>query len=522
MKDKLLICVSTPQASAAYWRGGHITRIAQFAHDQNGLESFQQFLAVYRNVPVYMMVDTFEEDYRIEMLPHTSGFDRAQLVQRKLRQHYRSTPYVGGWLQGRENDQRRDDRYLFAALTNPELPAQWLKVLNAQELPVAGVYLLPMMSAELLGKLKAKSSNVLIAAEHADGLRLTFLSEGQFKLSRVTRIDRSSNPDPVQLYPGEIASMRLYLHALRSVTLDAHLAVLLLDPGDTLHDVAKIVARDNPSVECLRLGQDELSARLHLDPQLISSSPSSVYLQVLGLQSPSGNIAPAIVTGGFRHHRGRRAIYAACVALGAAGAISSGAHLWKASHVDAYTSEVAAQISAQAVQHQQITRALPGVPTTGENMKRAVELEKAIREQSREPTPALTLIAGALMTAPAVTLREVGWKFGLHDMEAGANTDAPAKLPAATPGAPPPARHQSAYLKGDITPFHGDYRAAIETIRAFAEQLRAHPSVAEVRASRMPLDVSPRAVLSGNTQNTSRSEAATAEFELLIVFKPLI
>jgi hypothetical protein len=522
VKDRLLVCVCALQASVACWRGGRITRLAEFAHDENGLEGFRQFLAAYHNVPVYMMVDTSEEDYRIETLPHTSGFDRAQLVQRKLRQHYRSTPYVGGWFQGRESNQRRDDRYLFAALTNPDLPAQWLKIVNAQELPVAGVYLLPMTSAELLSKLKVKAPNVLIAAEHADGLRLTFLSERQFKLSRMTRIDRSIKLDPTHLYPGEIANMRLYLHAVRSVTPDAHLAMLLLDPSDTLHDVVKIIARDNPSVECVRLGRDELSARLHLDPQLIRSSPSSVYLQVLGLQPPSGNIAPAVVTTGFRHHRSRRAIYAACAALGAAGAISSGVHLWRASHVDAYITEVAAQISAQTLQYQQITRALPAAPTTGENLKRAVELEKAIREQSREPMPALTLIAEALMTAPAVTLREVGWKFGLHDMEAGANTDAAAKLPAATSGAPPQTRHQTAYLKGEIKPFHGDYRAAIETIHAFAEKLRAHPSVADVRASRMPLDVSPRAVLSGNTQNTSRSEAATAEFELLIVFKPLI
>jgi len=45
--------------------------------------------------------------------------------------------------------------------------------------------------------------------------------------------------------------------------------------------------------------------------------------------------------------------------------------------------------------------------------------------------------------------------------------------------------------------------------------------VAEVRTTKMPLNVSSKAVLSGNTLD-SRAEAGTAEFELVIVLKPRI
>jgi hypothetical protein len=38
----------------------------------------------------------------------------------------------------------------------------------------------------------------------------------------------------------------------------------------------------------------------------------------------------------------------------------------------------------------------------------------------------------------------------------------------------------------------------------------------------MPLNVSPKAALSGNTLDSSRAEAGSAEFELVIVFKPRI
>jgi hypothetical protein len=181
MREKLLICVSALQASAAHWRGGKIVQLEQFNNDEAGLAAFREFLAPHASVPIFMMVDAVEEDYRFETLPHSFGPDRAQMVARKLRQHYRNTPYIGAWLQGRERDKRRDDRYLFSALTNADIPATWLRIINAQELPVAGLYLLPMVSVALLDKLQVKTANLLVAAQHTGGLRLTFFRDRQFR-----------------------------------------------------------------------------------------------------------------------------------------------------------------------------------------------------------------------------------------------------------------------------------------------------------------------------------------------------
>ena len=230
------------------------------------------------------MVDAVEEDYRFETLPHSFGADRAQMVARKLKQHYRNTPYIGAWLQGRDQDKRRDDRYLFAALTNPDIVTDWLRIVTGQELPLAGVYLLPMVSAGLLDRLQVKLPNLLLAAQHTGGLRLTFFRDRQFRLSRLTRGDSLKTPDPVRLFAGEIANTRLYLHALRTATLDEHLTVLLLDRNDDLQEVAETIIQDNPSVDCVRVTRAELASRLNMDAQLLGTSPDALYLQLLGLQ----------------------------------------------------------------------------------------------------------------------------------------------------------------------------------------------------------------------------------------------
>jgi hypothetical protein len=301
--------------------------------------------------------------------------------------------------------------------------------------------------------------------------------------------------------------------------------VLLLDRNDELQSVAETIARDNPSLDCVRVGRAELASRLGMDAQLIAASPDAIYLQLLGVQTATGNIAPTPVTLGYKRYRTRRAIYAACVSIGAMAALWSGVNGWHAYSVNSQADDVTAQIAAQELQYQQITREFPPSPTSGDNLRRAVETAKALRESARDPVPMMAAVSAALQPAPNVVLREFGWKYGTNDVDKSGDNLAAAASPASArgapaPGAAPAARHQSAFITGEIRPFRGDYRVAIDTINALAERLRQNPAVAEVRTLKMPLNVSPTAALSGTTQTASRPESSTAEFELVVVLKP--
>jgi hypothetical protein len=137
----------------------------------------------------------------------------------------------------------------------------------------------------------------------------------------------------------------------------------------------------------------------------------------------------------------------------------------------------------------------------------------------------IAAISAALAPAPNLAIRDFGWKYGTGVIDRGgdnvaASSGSGAARPASAPGALPLVRQQSAYVSGEIRPFRGDYRAAIDNINALAERLRLNPAVAEVRTTKMPLNVSPTAALSGNTLSAAKAEAATAEFEIIVVFKP--
>ena len=519
MADKLLICVSAQQATAAHWRGRRLADCRVFNNDDAGIEAFGEFLAPFSGVPAYIMVDAVEEDYRFETLPHAFGSERSEMVRRKLKQHYRNGPYNTAWLLGRNRGRRRDDRYLFSALTNPDLVGGWLQAIAAQGLPVAGIFLLPIVSTTLLDALGLRAANLLLVSQHSGGLRLTFFRDRQFRLSRLTRADSGKGGNHARFITDEISNTRIYLHALRAARLDEHLTVLLLDRNDELIEAAQNIARDNPSLECVRMGRRDLASQLNIAEPLLGLASDVIYLQLLGLKAPASNLASANVTVGFRRHQVRRAIYAAAGAVALVAAGWSGINVWQTVDAHAQRAESARQTALLQAQYREATRQFPAAPTSADNLKKAVEVAHKLRKSVRTPEMLMGIVSKALETSPDIVIREFAWKYGLSEIGTGGSGIGAAPSAAPAPGGVAPTRKQSGLVEGEIRPFRGDYRAAIEMINAFANRLAADPAVAEVRVMKLPLNINPTLALSGNTLD-SREQSGSADFRLLLVLKP--
>ena len=56
---------------------------------------------------------------------------------------------------------------------------------------------------------------------------------------------------------------------------------------------------------------------------------------------------------------------------------------WDAFRTNSQASDVAANVAAQELQYQRITRDFPASPTTGENLKRAVEIAQTLRKGTK-------------------------------------------------------------------------------------------------------------------------------------------
>ena len=525
MADKLLILVSARQVSAAHWRHGRFTGCDVFPCSDEGLAAFKRYLAdIGRQWPVHMLVDAVEEDYRFESLPHSFGRDRRDMVNRKLRQHYRNTPYISAQQRGRDSDKRRDDRYLFCALTNPELITAWAQAVIDRGLPMAGIYLLPTVSQELVARLELKQTNLLLVSVNSSGLRLTFLREQTLRISRLARID-STTAQAIKSYAEEISNTRLYLHTLRVMTLDEQLSVLIVDSNDTLAELPAVIAHGNPNIECRHLGRAEIVARLGISAPALDSSADALHLHLLGSRAPDSNLAPDNVTFGYLRHRMRHGIHALTGVTALVMAMACAYNWYRIFEINLeikYDSESAArqtaarQIAELRAQYLEATRQYPAAPTGGDNLKRAVEISQRIGVAVRSPETMMNIVSQALERSPAITVKSFGWKYGATNIEPGGKAAEPGFMAAAGG-----ARRQSGLVDGEVRPFRGDHRAAIDTINRFANLLSQQPAVAEVKVIKLPLNISPGSALSGNTTD-SGGPAGTAEFKLLLVFKPTL
>jgi hypothetical protein len=510
MAGKILICISAARVTVARWRHGQLARSQSFANDNDGAAAFRMQLAGWHAAPTYVIVDAVEEDYRMEVLPHAQGRDRKALITRKLRQIFRNASYSAAVLHGRERDKRRDDRYLFCALTNPELVERWLKILTDLRLPLAGLHLLPMATERLLPRVKLAGDNLLLVAPRDGGLRLTFFHRGRARLSRLTRADARSSSGRIAAFAEEVRNTRLYLHAVHVANMDEHSTVAIIDPDGSLRELAAALAPDQANLTVLRIDAPELATRLGLTATQLRGAPDALYLQLLGERAPAANLAPQPLISRHRMFLIRRTIYGAAAVLGAVALIWSGINLYDVYNTDADATHAALQTRVEHNRYQAVKQQFPVAPTSPENLREAVETAQRIAQDERTPEALIAVVGQALDATPRIRLDALNWKYG-SDQEPGARRTA-------TPAAPAAQRHQRALIKAEVQSFNGDYRKAIEAINRFAAHLRAEPAVTAARVTKLPLNLDPQQSLSGNMQE-ERGRAARAEFEVQIELK---
>lgn len=519
MAIKLVLSISAERAAIASAQNGKLGACETFANDADGTRAFERYLDRFRNVPVHVMVDAVEEDYRFELLPHASGRDRTELLERRLRQLYRNTAYCAAIQQGRETGKRRDDQYLFCALTNPDALDGWLGIVRARELPVAGVYLLPVIAQHMVAKLTQATQNLLLVSRHPSGLRLTFFRNGKLRIGRLTQVEGADQRSRIAGYTEEIANTRLYLHALRVMTLDEQLAVLVLDRDGTLAGLDQSVAREISNAHATLAGTVDIATRAGVPESVLRDAPEALYLHFLASHPPLGNLAPAPVTERFQIYQLRRALYATAGIIGAASLAWTGINAYQIYDLREQKLLAAVQTADFQRRYQEVTRHYPAAPTNAENLVQSVQTAERLKANKRYPDTAMLIVSRALEQFPAVQLKSLGWKYGGRDVQtdnASRRTDSPPAAPL-PPGALPK-RSQSGFVEAEVNPFQGDYRAALDLINRFTDTLKQDPGVAEVQVTRLPLNVSSNTALTGSTSDRP-THATSAPFRLQIVFK---
>ncbi len=511
MAAKLLLCVSSDQATAAVWRRQRLESIRRFPAGEQGWNGFAGFLRSVKGLPISFLVDVLDEDYRFETLPRAGGGERAQMVARKLRQLYRSTAFSAASLQERSTGKRGDDRYLFAALTNPEIVSPWLRIVQQNGVPVAGVHLLPMVALGLVDRLKLKQADVLLVTKGSAGLRQTFCKHSRFRVSRLTPLRGGSTP-AVDFYAQEIANTRMYLDALTVTHVDNIVPVVILDPDGSLASLPDAIARERPNLRPEVLGPKKIESLLGIPPSELAESADALYLRLLAGAPRLTDLAPPMVEAGFRVYRVKQLVYASAAAIALGAIIWAGIEAYRTHRAEAQTLALLDQARRYDAMYREVTAQFPKAPASAAEMREAVEAAERLRQQLRTPEAMLAVIGQALEANPRIALNGLEWRFTADKLDSAPGPDL------AGGGASAGKLRQIGILSGEVSDYDGNYRQAVARIRELVQTLAAHDQVAEVSVIELPLDISSESGLSGNTNVSSADRGAI--FRLAVAFAP--
>ncbi len=521
-QHKIVLCATANNLLAGVWRNGQLQGNQAFANEDVGYVAFTEFLKQYESAPIYLIADAVEEDYKLESLPHTSGAAKRELIERKLNQFYRGLAYRTAHFIHREKDKRKDDKYLFVALSNDEFLKNWVALIHAAKAQLVGVYLLPMLSQVLVRQLKLMSPHILLCEKLSSGLRQTYFHNGRLRMSRlVTSVPTAAN-QLGYFYLVETEKTRLYLISQRFISQDTPINLVLVSIDGSTKAISQGISQEQ-TLECTDLDLSQTAKSLNLPAHLVQQMPELLHMQLLAKGHLVDNLAPSSQTKEYQFNQVKRAIFIATALIGLIGLLVAG---WffklGLDNKEAFNQAVQDTV-IQEHRYSEAAKNFPATPVSAADLKLAVELDQSIAAYPKSPRRMMLVVSAALELSSEIQLDRLRWAFtndlNIKDEDNLLALPASNLQPTASVMDDPAKLIELGYVNAQISNFNGDYRAALNSVNKFVANLKANKQVATVEVLQAPVNVSSYVGLQGSTTDEQSTQRQPALFKLKVILK---
>ncbi|MGQ0443386.1 MAG: hypothetical protein ACT4OH_08120 [Methylophilaceae bacterium] len=520
---KIVLCVTNHSLTAGLWHGTKLHSYQRFKNQDQDHTAFSQYLAKHSNINIYLIVDAVEEDYKIESLPHTTGGARREIIERKLNQFNRSSLYRTAHFINRSTDKRKDDNFLFVALSNADFLQSWMDVIQASHTPLVGVYLLPMISQVVVRQMKLMAPNILLCERLSSGLRQTYLHNGRLRMSRLAPMTEVKPNQLAYFYLVEIEKTRLYLLSQRLILGETALQMVLPAPDSTYEEIAKSISQDQ-GIECKTVDILAYAKNCNIAHEVVKAHPELLHMQLLVNGNVPDNLAPVTFTKTYNLNKICHNIYLASAGIAVAGIMLAGYYYWQGRQQINQVSDVVAQTQQQLQQYTVVAQNFPATPIPSNDLKIAAEIAQTIKTYDQTPRQLMQVLSAACEQSPEIMLNRVRWvQTNLIDIKDEDTTQlaTTASNVQPVPVNDPSKLRQIGFINAEIKGFSGDYRAALASVSRLAGILRADTLVEQVVILQEPVNVSSLANLQGSTKDEGNTERTPAIFKLKVVLKPI-
>lgn len=519
---KQLFYLTNHELNAYSWNGTNALLEDIFANDENGWQRFADYLATCKNQPADILVDLIEEDFQRDTVPHTMGKARRAIIDRKLTQFYRDTPFRHASVQAREKEGRKDDLILFSALTNAELPKPWLGMMYKLAVPVTGIYSLALLSQLLVNKLKLGQEPLLLVTHQSSGLRQSYFHKGQLHFSRLTPLLDQAPELLADSFVSETEKTRQFLASTRMLARGAKIQLVVIA---NVHNLAAIhdQAHDNAdtSYRLIEIGEArQLLKQYSAGPM---EDCDTLFLSLLGKASIASHYPLREQNHFYQLWQARIALYAFSGIIALAALAWAGIDVMTVLEQKRETARLKQEALRAEYKYQTIVKGMPSTLVTPHDMKSVVDIERMITQNVPLPDGLMIEISQALDVLPQVVINRLQWQIA----------DAASLAVASTPNTPPPPAvdagpqasmlgvpekpSEVVLLEGEIKPFDGDYRAALDSVRMFTAALQKNPQLTAT-VTLQPIDMRPSVRLENKVGEANPE--LKAPFTIKLVRKP--
>ena len=415
-------------------RGRNKVRLeAQFAQDEFAIARFYEYTATLPDAVYTLVADLVEEDFRLETIPVLRGSERSVLIERRIAQQYRDTPFSAAASLGKAESEpgagvvtaaskaaRAEERVQLMALTNAQPIQFWQRLLAANEHKIAGLYSPATLGGRVLDVLKPNHEReslgmpTLLATVGTAGLRQTLIERGVPRFARLsTEGDGNALGARAQAVVAEIGKTVQYLQSTRQVLRTAPLAVVLAvaaSEAPVYRDAVRVSGLQTVLIEVADLVSIGGDAGGDAETLFVRAAVPRSLLS-LGQQRLATSFAPADVTRYFDLATWRRRIVIGGACAGIAGAATGAWFLWEAWQANRAADGFARQAARLTDDYRRAAAGFTKSDVPLEAMRNAVTAAERLQSQTAAPSALLLDVSVALANTPEFQVSRLEWQL---------------------------------------------------------------------------------------------------------------
>lgn len=506
-----------------HWERKQLSGACTFEPDTNGLDKFRHYLETAEKTSTKLLLDVVEEDFRKEVMPHVRGEDRKAVISRMLDRHYRSSgQYTYAETIGRKKDGRKDDEVLLGGITNPYLVQPWITIIEECNIPLSGIWTLPLVSKKLLPIIGVKKGPVLLVSQQvSSNLRQTFFRDGKMLSSRQSVI----NQDAVDISKiGEFARPEVertidFLRNQRMVEADEVIQIHIIGPEEQMDSMEQ--AFESTPLNKVSLHRiAELHKKMGITGLKEKFSDGLFAWLCMSQWEPKGHYGEIRQYNQYYYRLASGVLYALSILVVLIALLNTESNISSAIEYRKSVELLGTQAREYKKVYKKKFEEFEPVFTHARSMNTAVDLAEKIYKNSRVSPLDFMIELSNILSKPElgkVQVKGIEWKaVQVSDSGGGEviNESDPDLI------SDDSIRHMGV-LKGRIDVSDDNYRGSVERVNAIVNALLKHSRIINVEAIEVPVEVRPEKMFNDESGVKAKtvSQEQTGLFSLRIVMK---